>query len=79
MKQYQRKVGSLFQAIPESYSLNMWIPQIEGILDREKQIAREALAQGNKSRALTALRRRKYQESLLAKTDSQLETLQNLV
>ena len=53
--------------------------QIEGILNREREIAREALQLGNKKRALTALRRRKYQESLLEKTDGQLETLQNLV
>jgi len=51
----------------------------EGILEQERQVAREALAVGNKARALTALRRRKYQEQLLVKTDNQLETLQNLV
>lgn len=53
--------------------------QTEGILEREQQIARQALKDGNNARALTALRRRKYQESLLTKTDNQLETLQNLV
>lgn len=30
-------------------------------------------------RALTALRQKKYQESLLVKTDAQLQTLQELV
>lgn len=53
--------------------------QIEGILQRERQIAADALKQGNKQRALLALRRRKFQESLLTKTDSQLATLQGLV
>lgn len=36
------------------------------------------LAQGDRKRALLALRRKKYQESLLAKTDSQLEQLEQL-
>jgi hypothetical protein len=53
--------------------------QIQTILDRERQLAKDALAAGNKERALLALRRRKYQEQVLVKTDSQLETLQGLV
>ncbi len=48
-------------------------------MDREQAIAKEAVAIGKKDRALVALRRRKYQESLLIKTDAQLETLQSLV
>lgn len=36
------------------------------------------LAKGDKKRALLALRRKKYQESLLAKTDTQLEQLERL-
>lgn len=36
------------------------------------------LEQGDKKRALLALRRKKYQESLLAKTDSQLDQLEKL-
>lgn len=39
----------------------------------------DAVKSGNKSRALIALRRRKYQEGLLQKTDGQLEVLENLV
>ncbi|KAG8929576.1 Vacuolar protein sorting-associated protein 20 [Tulasnella sp. 417] len=53
--------------------------KIQVVLDQEQRIAKEALKQGNKERALTALRRRKFQESLLQKTDSQLEVLSNLV
>lgn len=41
-------------------------------------MARECLARGDKSKALLALRRKKYQETLLAKTDAQLETLEQL-
>jgi len=36
------------------------------------------LAKGDKPRALLALRRKKYQESLLSKTDAQLEQLEQL-
>ncbi|KAF7985284.1 hypothetical protein HWV62_6435 [Athelia sp. TMB] len=49
------------------------------ILDREHEIAKANLAAGHKDRALTALRRRKYQQSLLIKTDGQLENLEQLV
>lgn len=53
--------------------------RIQTVLDREHAIAKEALAKGNKRVALLALRRRKYQESMLQKTDGQLENLENLV
>lgn len=75
IKQYQRKV-SVPSACSKAYTDRQ---QVQGVLDREKEIAKEALKEGNKPRALTALRRRKYQETLLQKTDSQLESLQNLV
>lgn len=55
------------------------LSQIQVILDREHEVARQCLAKGEKNKALTALRRRKYQESLIQKTDSQLETLEGLV
>ena len=48
------------------------------ITTREKEIAKECLAKGDKDRALLALRRKKYQESLLQKTDAQLEQLEKL-
>lgn len=53
--------------------------QIQKVLDREHEIAKEQLGAGNKDRAILALRKRKYQESLLAKTDGQLENLEQLV
>ncbi|PCH33849.1 hypothetical protein WOLCODRAFT_135354 [Wolfiporia cocos MD-104 SS10] len=53
--------------------------KIQAVLDREHEIAKQQLAAGNKDRALSALRRRKYQESLLVKTDGQLENLEKLV
>ncbi|KAJ3750545.1 Snf7 family [Lentinula detonsa] len=52
---------------------------LQAILDREEVIAKQHLAAGHKDRALVALRRRKYQQGLLLKTDGQLENLQQLV
>jgi charged multivesicular body protein 6 len=49
------------------------------VLDREHEIAKAHLATGQKDRAVIALRRRKYQQSLLLKTDSQMENLEQLV
>lgn len=46
--------------------------------DRETEIAKECLARDDRRRALLALRRKKYQESLLAKTDGQLAQLEQL-
>jgi charged multivesicular body protein 6 len=59
--------------------LRQYQRRIEGILVAEQEAARQALAAGNKQRALLALRRRKYQDSLLVQTDQQLATLQELV
>lgn len=53
--------------------------KIQVVLAREHEIAKQQLAAGNKDRALIALRRRKYQEGLLVKTDAQLENLEQLV
>ena len=59
-------------------SLQRYQKRIAKLTDRETAIAKECLARGQRSKALLALRRKKYQESLLAKTDLQLEQLQQL-
>ncbi|ETW87366.1 hypothetical protein HETIRDRAFT_413677 [Heterobasidion irregulare TC 32-1] len=59
--------------------LKQYQKKIQTILNREHEIAKQQLAAGQKDRALFALRRRKYQESLLVKTDGQLENLEQLV
>jgi charged multivesicular body protein 6 len=58
--------------------LHQYQKRITIITDRERAIANECLARGDKPTALLALRRKKYQESLLEKTDSQLEQLEKL-
>lgn len=58
--------------------LHQYQKRITVLTDRETQIAKQMLAQGDKKKALLALRRKKYQESLLSKTDGQLEQLEKL-
>ena len=58
--------------------LHQYQQRITVITDRETAIAKECLARGDRAKALLALRRKKFQESLLAKTDAQLETLEQL-
>ncbi|KAK4202526.1 Snf7 family [Triangularia verruculosa] len=59
--------------------LHQYQRRITHLTSRETAIARTLLSQNDKPRALLALRRKKYQESLLAKTDQQLEQLEKLV
>jgi len=58
--------------------LRQYQKRITTVTDRETEVARECLRSGNKSKALLALRRKKYQQSLLAKTDQQLAQLEAL-
>lgn len=58
--------------------LHQYQKRITVITNRETEIAKECLARGDKAKALLALRRKKYQESLLSKTDQQLEQLEKL-
>ncbi|KAI5123759.1 hypothetical protein M0805_000350 [Coniferiporia weirii] len=59
--------------------LKQYQKKIQHVLDREHEIAKQHLRAGHKERAVVALRQRKYQESLLTKTDNQLEQLEQLV
>jgi len=58
--------------------LHQYQRRITILTDKETAIAKEMLSRGDKNRALLALRRKKYQEGLLAKTDAQLEQLEKL-
>lgn len=58
--------------------LHQYQRRIKVLTDRETDIARQMLAKGDRGRALIALRKKKYQETLLNQTDSQLEQLEKL-
>lgn len=59
--------------------IHQYQKRVNAIASRETDIAKEHLRKGDKARAQLALRRKKYQVSLLSKTDQQLAQLQNLV
>ncbi|KAK2736002.1 Vacuolar protein sorting-associated protein 20 [Myotisia sp. PD_48] len=58
--------------------LHQYQRRIAVLTDRETEIARKCIARNDRPRALLALRRKKYQQSLLSKTDAQLEQLEKL-
>ena len=58
--------------------LHQYQKRITVITDRETAVAKFCLAKGDKERALLALRRKKFQEGLLSRTDAQLATLEQL-
>lgn len=58
--------------------LHQYQKRISVITDRETAVAKSCLVKGDKERALLALRRKKFQEGLLSKTDAQLATLEQL-
>ena len=58
--------------------LHQYQKKITVLTDREKDIAKECLRRGDTKKAKLALRRKKYQESLLDKTDAQLAQLEQL-
>lgn len=59
-------------------TLHRYQKRISHLTALETTAAKTCLAAGNKKRALLALRRKKYQESLLEQTDKQLEQLEKL-
>ncbi|KAI8969251.1 Snf7-domain-containing protein [Mycotypha africana] len=58
--------------------LKRYQKKLNVVIEREVQAAKQALAQGNKSKALLALKKKKYQVQLLEKTDQQLLNLEDL-
>jgi charged multivesicular body protein 6 len=52
--------------------------QLQTLMQRETEIAKQLLKEGKRDRAKLALSKRKYQEQLLQKTDQQLSNLQQL-
>ncbi|ATY60200.1 SNF7 family protein [Cordyceps militaris CM01] len=58
--------------------LQQYQRRITTLTDKETDVARQMLARGDKARALLALRRKKYQQGLLSRTDAQLAQLEQL-
>ncbi|CAG8692896.1 9437_t:CDS:2 [Funneliformis caledonium] len=58
--------------------LKQYQKKIQTVAEKETQVAKDALIKNNKRVALLALRKKKYQEQLLTKTDAQLSNLEQL-
>lgn len=59
--------------------LKMYQKKIEIQLEKDRLTVKQLLASGRKERAKLILRKKKFQESLLEKTDSQLENIDQMV
>lgn len=53
--------------------------RIEQSLEKERLLAKKLIQNGQKDRALLLLRKKKFQEQILSKTDGQLENLERMV
>lgn len=53
--------------------------RIEQSIEKEREIAKKLIHDGRKDRALLLLRKKKFQEQILSKTDGQLENLEHMV
>ncbi|KAI9189251.1 Vacuolar protein sorting-associated protein 20 [Blastocladiella emersonii ATCC 22665] len=69
---------AVFELKRQRDNLRKYQAQLSRIVDRETAIARKCLAAGDKRRALLALRKKKYQEQLLEKSDKQLCNLEEM-
>ncbi|KAJ3053507.1 Vacuolar protein sorting-associated protein 20 [Rhizophlyctis rosea] len=81
-KEKHRKVTSKDKAIldlkVQRDKLKQYQKKIQSVLDKEVEVAKHHLRNGDQGRALLALKKKKYQERLLQQTDQQLLTLEQL-
>ncbi|XP_046352462.1 charged multivesicular body protein 6-B-like [Haliotis cracherodii] len=59
--------------------LRQYQKKINANLERERNVARQLLRDGKKDKALLLLRKKKFQEGLLVKTDGQLDNIERMV
>jgi charged multivesicular body protein 6 len=59
--------------------LKQYAKNLDHVMQKEVDIARSCLAQGDKRRALLALKKKKFQQQLVEKTEVQLQTIDELV
>eukprot|EP01137_Pigoraptor_chileana_P021699 Opistho-2@85727 len=59
--------------------LKQYQKKIQVVLEREIELARQAVREGKKQKAILLLKKKKYQESLLEKTEQQLMNLEEMV
>ncbi|CAJ0920868.1 18962_t:CDS:10 [Entrophospora sp. SA101] len=77
-KNFPTKDRAILDLKVQRDKLKQYQKKIKVVADKETEIAKKALSQGNKRTALLALRKKKYQQQLLEKTDTQLFNLEEL-
>nr|CAH0108288.1 unnamed protein product [Daphnia galeata] len=59
--------------------LKQYQKKILAVIEKDKELARKLLREGKKDRAKLLLKKKRYQEQLIEKTDKQLDTVDQLV
>ncbi|CAG5117658.1 unnamed protein product [Candidula unifasciata] len=70
---------AILQLKQQRDKLKQYQKKITVQLERDREVARALLKDGKKEKAKLILRKKKFQESLLTKTDGQLENIERLV
>ena len=70
---------AILQLKQQRDKLKQYQKKVLAQLDRDRDVARKLLQEGKKDKAKLMLRKKKFQESLLEKTDGQLDNLEKLV
>jgi charged multivesicular body protein 6 len=70
---------AILQLKQQRDKLKQYQKKISVQLERDRDVARALLKDGKKDKAKLMLRKKKFQESLLTKTDGQLENIERLV
>merc|ERR1712098_249793 len=72
-------MGAVLSLKKQRDQLKQYQKKITGQLEKDRDLARQCLKDGKKERAKLLLRKKKFQEGLLEKTDGQLDNLERLV
>ncbi|XP_011270521.1 hypothetical protein CAOG_08866 [Capsaspora owczarzaki ATCC 30864] len=59
-------------------NLKIYIHKIEAVLKREHELARTAVREGNKKKALLLLKRKRFQETLIERAEGQIQNVEEL-
>ncbi|GFO02512.1 charged multivesicular body protein 6 [Plakobranchus ocellatus] len=70
---------AILQLKQQRDKLKQYQKKINSQLNQDREVARALLKEGKKDKAKLMLRKKKFQESLLTKTDGQLENIERLV
>ncbi|KAK3740009.1 hypothetical protein RRG08_005281 [Elysia crispata] len=70
---------AILQLKQQRDKLKQYQKKINTQLEKDREVARALLKDGKKDKAKLILRKKKFQESLLTKTDGQLENIERLV